>query len=85
MGLKETSNQLKRLMEDILHDLNKANLGNKTASQRVRTNSIKFSKLAKVYRKESLTHEKGVKGKLKKAPPKKTTSKKPLKAAKKTR
>jgi hypothetical protein len=93
MGLKETSAHMKALIEEIMHDLTKALEGNKTASQRVRTNSIKFAKVAKTFRKESIAADKGVKGKkatakkpaAKKAPAKKPAAKKaaPKKAAKK--
>jgi hypothetical protein len=38
----------------ISKDLNKAEKGNKAAAQRVRTGSIKFAKVAKIYRKESI-------------------------------
>lgn len=57
MALKETVNVLKRLLEHIGHDLEKAVEGNKAASQRVRTHSIEFEKTAKVYRKESIAAE----------------------------
>jgi DNA-binding protein H-NS len=86
MGLKETTQHLKKLLEEINHDLLKASDGNKTASQRVRTNSIKFAKIAKQYRKESVAAEKGVKSKTaKKSAAKKTSPKKVVKAAKKRR
>lgn len=90
MGLKETSNQLKKLIDEIAHDLHKALEGNKTAAQRVRTNSIKFAKAAKLYRKESIAAEKGVKGKAAKKPaakkaPAKKVAKKAAKSAKKSR
>lgn len=90
MGLKETTNHLKKLMHEIAHDIEKAAEGNKTAAQRVRTNSIKFAKVAKVYRKESVAAEKGSKGKstkkssAKKAPVKKV-AKKAGKSSKKSR
>jgi DNA-binding protein H-NS len=86
MGLKETTNQIKRILDEIAHDLVKASEGNKTAAQRVRTNSIKFAKVAKVYRKESIAAEKGTKGRVKKAPAKKVAAKKApaKKAAKKS-
>jgi hypothetical protein len=80
MGLKETTHQMKKLLEDILHDLGKASEGNKTASQRVRTHSIKLAKTAKTYRKESVAAEKGAK--VKKAAHKKRPAKK---AAKRSR
>jgi len=54
MALKTTTEQLKKLLNQICHDLDKAGKGNKAASQRVRTNTIKFAKTAKTYRKESI-------------------------------
>jgi hypothetical protein len=41
-------------MDEMLRDLSTAKIGNKAAAQRVRVNSIKFEKMAKEYRKESL-------------------------------
>ncbi len=81
MGLKETTTHMRNLLEEILHDLSKAQEGNKTASQRVRTNSIKLAKVSKAYRKESVAQEKKGGGKpkasktVKKSPAKKTASK----------
>ena len=74
MGLKETVNHMTKLIQEILHDLGKAAEGNKTAAQRVRTNSIRFAKLSKMYRKESISQEKKEKGKPK--APKKAAKKK---------
>jgi hypothetical protein len=54
MALKETMKSLNNLIEAISKDLIKAEKGNKTAAQRVRVNTIKFSKKAKTYRKESI-------------------------------
>jgi len=58
MALKDTVSTLKKLIENINRDLDKAIAGNKAASQRVRTGSIKFEKTAKTYRKESIAVEK---------------------------
>ena len=58
MALKQTIGTLKSLLDDLCCDLNKAEKGNKTAAQRVRTSSIKFAKISKVYRKESVASEK---------------------------
>ena len=58
MVLKETSMQVRALLEAMSCDLEKAMKGNRAAAQRVRTASILFSKLAKVFRKESLAEEK---------------------------
>jgi hypothetical protein len=57
MGLKETVSHLKSLLHQMDRDLDKGMGGNKAASQRVRIHSIKFSKIAKTYRKESLAQE----------------------------
>lgn len=58
MSLKETTKGLKELLQQITHDLEKAEGGNKAASQRVRTGTVRLEKLAKGYRKESITSEK---------------------------
>lgn len=54
MALKETIQRLLHQIADIRHDLEKAMDGNKAAAQRARTNTIKFSKTSKVFRKESV-------------------------------
>ena len=86
MALKPTVEHLKKFLLEISHDLEKAGRGNKAAAQRVRTNTIKFGKAAKQYRKESIGE--GRKGGKKKATKRKTTAKKKAapkkKAAKKT-
>lgn len=81
MSLKEIINHMHKLLTEIAHDLTKAAVkGNKAASQRVRTATIKLAKIAKEYRKESIFAER--KGKKKAAPKakakkaKKTVSKK---------
>jgi len=67
---------MQAMIEEISKDLGKAcEKGNKAASQRVRTNTIKFAKLAKQYRKESIACERGGK-KSKKATKKKVARKK---------
>lgn len=58
MSIKETFKHMKDLLGHITHDLEKAENGNKAASQRVRTGTVKLEKLAKVYRKESIKTEK---------------------------
>lgn len=83
MALKETTANLRRLLLAITNDIEKADRGNKAASQRVRTNTVKLEKTAKLYRKESISFEKknkGVKKVAKKAPIKKATAK-PAKTA----
>lgn len=72
MSIKDTVKHLKDLLARITVDLEKADGGNKAASQRVRTGTVKLEKLAKVYRKESISTERKPKG-----------HKKPAKAAKK--
>lgn len=78
MGLKETFKHMKDLLAHISHDLEKSENGNKAASQRVRTATVKLEKIAKSYRKESIKHEKSTKGTrktAKKAAPKKAAAK----------
>ena len=70
MALKETTKHLRDLLAHITHDLEKAEGGNKAASQRVRTGTVKLEKIAKLYRKESIKAEKQT-----------TSSKKPAKKA----
>ena len=62
MAIKETFKNLKDLLISITHDLDKAEGGNKAASQRVRTGTVKLEKVAKLYRKESIKTEKQTKG-----------------------
>ncbi|ETR79648.1 Histone-Like Developmental Protein, partial [Chlamydia pneumoniae B21] len=66
MALKDTAKKMKDLLDSIQHDLAKAEKGNKAAAQRVRTDSIKLEKVAKLYRKESIKAEKS--GLLKRKP-----------------
>ena len=83
MALKNTVKGIQDLLHQITTDLQKADHGNKAASQRVRTGTIKLEKLAKVYRKESITEEKKTKGVKKPAKAAKTAkAAKPAKAAK---
>lgn len=67
MALKDTVKHLRDLLGHITHDLEKADAGNKAASQRVRTGTVKLEKLAKTYRKESIKTEKATKGQRKPA------------------
>lgn len=62
MVLKNTVKTMQDLLETIRHDLQKADHGNKAASQRVRTGTIRLEKLAKLYRKESISEGKKMKG-----------------------
>ena len=54
MVYKDTVVAMKKLLQDLLKDIDKGLMGNKAASQRARVNSVKLEKLSKVYRKESL-------------------------------
>ncbi len=71
MALNNTVTQMKGLLAEITHDLEKSDRGNKAASQRVRTGTIKLEKVAKLYRKESVKFDKQNKGRKKAAAPKK--------------
>ena len=64
MGLKSTISQLQQLLVELSDDLEKAAGGNRSAAQRVRTGSIEFAKIAKTFRKESISAEKGTKRRL---------------------
>ena len=81
MAIKDTVKHLKELLVSTAHDLDKADGGNKAASQRVRTSTVKLEKIAKLYRKESIKHEKQTKGS-KKSSAKKAAPKKAVKATK---
>lgn len=61
MSLKDTHKTMKELLSNITYDLEKAENGNKAASQRVRTGTVRLEKLAKLYRKESIASEKKTK------------------------
>ena len=62
MAIKDTYKHLKDLLVAITHDMDKAEGGNKAASQRVRTGTVKLEKVAKLFRKESIKTEKQTKG-----------------------
>lgn len=83
MALKSTVEQMKKLIHEIAHDLEKSIKGNKAAAQRARTRTIKFAKVAKEFRKESIAEFKkivkkkaGGAKKAKAAAPKKKAAKK---------
>lgn len=78
MALHDTVKAMRELLAGLSIDLEKAAGGNKAASQRVRTGTIKLEKAAKKYRKESIVAEKASVGKKKAA--KKTAPKKVVKA-----
>ena len=81
MALKDTIKHMRDLLHHISHDLEKSDGGNKAASQRVRTGTVKLEKVAKLYRKESIKNEKSTKGTKKAAPKKaKPKAKAPVKA-----
>lgn len=61
MTYKDTVVAMKKLLQDLLKDIDKGLMGNKAASQRARVNSVKLEKLSKVYRKESLDSKDRVK------------------------
>lgn len=75
MSIKDTYKNMKELLGHIVADLEKSENGNKAASQRVRTGTVRLEKVAKAFRKESISHEKKTKGQKK--------SGKPVAAAKK--
>jgi hypothetical protein len=58
MSLTQTTDLLVDLLETILIDVPKMEKGNKTAAQRIRTNTVKLSKVSKEWRKLSLHSEK---------------------------
>jgi hypothetical protein len=62
MSLKDTFKQMRDLLCNITSDLEKSENGNKAASQRVRTGTVKLEKVAKLFRKESISNEKKNKG-----------------------
>jgi hypothetical protein len=62
MSLKDTYKHLRDLLANITSDLEKSENGNKAASQRVRTGTVKLEKIAKMFRKESISSEKKTKG-----------------------
>lgn len=68
------------LLAAITKDLTKTAKGNKAASQRVRTNSIKLEKVAKKYRKESISEEKQREKKVKSLPKKNISNPKKAKS-----
>lgn len=60
MALEDTSEEMAELLEKIMVDLAKADRGNQAAAQRVRTGTVILSKLAVIYRKESVEEEKKI-------------------------
>ena len=74
MALKSTIAEMRNLLHEIVHDLEKAEKGNRAAAQRTRTRSIKFAKVSKLFRKESVSE--GKKGGKKAAAKKRPAAKK---------
>lgn len=62
MAIKDTFKQMRDLLSRITIDLDKSENGNKAASQRVRTGTVRLEKVAKLFRKESIHHERKTKG-----------------------
>ena len=58
MSLTDSMQQLGCLFSNLSKDLSKVQRGNKAAAQRVRVGTIKLERIAKLFRKESLTAEK---------------------------
>jgi hypothetical protein len=56
--IKDTIKSMHGLIDSLKNNLVKAEKGNKAASQRVRTGSIRLEKIAKIFRKESVVAEK---------------------------
>lgn len=81
MALKDTIKHMKDLLCQISTDIEKSDGGNKAASQRVRTGTVKLEKIAKKYRKESIQHEKSNKGSRRAAGKKPAAAKKTMKKA----
>ena len=77
MALSTTILQMRNLLGQISADLVKSEKGNKAASQRVRTGTVRLEKVAKTYRKESIKSEKATKGQKKPAKKATTSAKKP--------
>ena len=65
MSLKDTMSYLGNLLTSTTKDLMKVHRGNRTAAQRVRVDTIKLEKIAKIFRKESVEAEKSGKFKRK--------------------
>lgn len=82
MAIGQTMKSLESYMEKMLKDLKKVAKGNKAAAQRVRTSTIKFEKIAKKFRKESM--KAGAVKKPKAAAKKKKPAKKKAAAKKRT-
>ena len=84
MSLQDSIKEVRSLLASLTIDIEKAANGNKAASQRVRTGTVRLEKIAKRYRKESIKAEKS--GSFKKPAAKKAVKavkhSKPVKAVK---
>jgi hypothetical protein len=80
MALQDTIKEVRSLLAGLTIDIEKAANGNKAASQRVRTCTVRLEKIAKRYRKESIKAEKS--GTFKKPAAKKVMKAKPVKKMK---
>ena len=77
MSLQDTIKEVRSLLANLTIDIEKAANGNKAASQRVRTGTVRLEKVGKKYRKESIKAEKT--GSFKKPAAKKSSKAKPAK------
>lgn len=59
-NLSEIVENMQNLLNGIVSDLEKSIKGNKAASQRVRTGTVRLEKVAKMFRKESIISEKNI-------------------------
>jgi len=66
MSLSNTMSELQNILSDVTKDLSKVEKGNKAAAQRVRVGTLLLEKVGKMFRKESLSVEKGTKVRKKK-------------------
>ena len=73
MSFQDTIKEVRALLAHLTIDIEKAANGNKAASQRVRTGTVRLEKVGKKYRKESIKAERS--GSFKKP-----AAKKPVKA-----
>jgi hypothetical protein len=58
MALTDTMTQMSHILENLGKDLAKVERGNRAAAQRVRIGTIRFNKISKGFRKESVLAEK---------------------------
>ena len=58
MSFQDTIKEVRTILANLTIDIEKAANGNKAASQRVRTGTVRLEKVGKKYRKESIRAEK---------------------------